>query len=160
MKLSGTLAEKGLHVFDGESHKHEGHDVPRIWIVVADRLQAHIFRKTPHGIERIADARPGHSHASHEDKGGHSFHGYDAKSQKTHHDDGGFVQKLAAWLDTAEREHIFDRLVIVAAPRTLGDIREALSKNVFSRVAAEVDKELTEMPEAKIKEHLDKIIWF
>lgn len=160
MKLSGTLAEKGLHAFDGEPHKHEGHEVPRIWIVVADRMQAHIFRKTSKGIERIADAKPGHSLATHEHKGGGSFHGYDQKSGKNHHDDAGFIQKLAAWLDTAERERIFDRLVIVAAPRTLGDIRAALSKNVFTRVTAEVDKELTEMPEAKIKEHLNDIIWF
>jgi protein required for attachment to host cells len=48
----------------------------------------------------------------------------------------------------------------VAAPRTLGDLREALSKNVFSRVTAEVAKELTEMPETKIKQQLNKIVWF
>lgn len=160
MKLSGTLAEKGLHAFDGEPHTHQGHDIHRFWIVVADRIQAHIYRKTVRGFERIADAKMGHSHATHETSAGNVFHGYDPGSQKHGHTDGAFIGKLAAWLDTAEREKIFDRLVLVAAPRTLGDLREALSKNVFSRVTAEVDKELTEMPEAKIKQHLEKIVWF
>ena len=48
----------------------------------------------------------------------------------------------------------------MAAPRTLGDMRGALSKNVFSRIVAEVDKELTEIPEAKLKKHLNEIVWF
>lgn len=160
MKLSGTLAEKGLHAFDHEPHKHQGHEIHRIWVVVADRTQAHVYRKTPKGFERIADAKMGHSHATHETTGGDAFHGYDAGSQLHYRGDGAFIEHFAGWLDTAEREKIYDRLILVAAPRTLGDLREALSKNVFSRVMAEVDKELTEMPETKIKKHLEKIVWF
>lgn len=160
MKLSGTIAEKGFHAFDGEPHKHQGHDIHRIWIVVADRTQAHIYRKTVKGFERIADARMGHSSGTHETTSGAVFHGYDAKSQLNARGDGAFIVHLAEWLDTAEREKAYDRLILVAAPRTLGDLRDALSKNAFSRVTAEVDKELTEMPEAKIKQHLGKIVWF
>lgn len=160
MKLSGTLAEKGLHAFDSEAHAHQGHKVPRIWVVVADRTQAHIFRKTSHGFENIADAKMGHSHGTHETTQGHAFHGYDVKSQRHTKGDGAFIEKLAGWLDTAEREGVYDRLILVAAPRTLGDMRDSLGKNVFSRIVAEVDKELTEMPEAKIKKHLDDIVWF
>ncbi len=160
MKLSGTLAEKGIHAFDAEPHKSQGHDIPRIWLIVADREHAILFRKTPAGLERIADAQKGHSKGKHDDGKGTGFHGYDAKSAHQHHGDGAFIQNLAAWLDTAEREHVFDRLVLVAAPRTLGYFRESLSKNVFSRVAAEVDKDLTKLPEAEIKDHLKDVIWF
>lgn len=158
MKLSGTLAEKGLHAFDHEPHHHAGHEIPRIWIIVADRFKAHIFRKTKQGMERIADARVGGG--VHENEGRAGFHGYDARSEKRHHDDGGFIHKLADWLDLAERENAYDRLVLVAAPRTLGDLRNVITPSVHTRVAAEVDKELTEMAETEIKKHLEDIIWF
>ncbi|TAL31943.1 MAG: host attachment protein [Alphaproteobacteria bacterium] len=160
MKLSGILAEKGLHAFDSEPSTHQGHSVPRIWIVVADSVRAHIFRKTPHGFETIAEAKTGHSQGTHETSQGDVFHGYDVKSRNHNKGDGAFIEKLATWLDIAEREHVYDRLILVAAPRTLGDMRESLSKNVFSRIIAEVDKELTEMPEAKVKKHLNEIVWF
>src|ERR1700744_6561551 len=87
MKVSGKLAEKGLHAFDGEPHMHAGIKVPRLWIVVADREKAHIYRKTAEGIERIADAKMGHDHTNHESAGsrGASHYGYDARSKKIHH---------------------------------------------------------------------------
>jgi protein required for attachment to host cells len=160
MRLSGILAEKGLHVFDNEPRTHQGHDLPRIWVVVADSTQAHIFRKTPKGFENIADARIGHSAGEHPNGGAELFHGYDARSRLHYSGHGAFVEKLAGWLDRAEQEKVYDRLILVAAPRTLGDLRDVLSKNVFSRVIAEVDKELTEMPEAKVKKHLNDIVWF
>jgi protein required for attachment to host cells len=158
MKLSGTLAEKGLHAFDSEPRHHAGHEIPRIWIVVVDRIQAHVFRKTPNGMERIADAKRGT--AVHENQGSAGFHGYDVRSEKHHHDDSVFLPKLATWLDVAEREKAYDRLVLVAAPRTLGDLRKMMSKNVHARIAAEVDKELTEMSENELRKHLDDIVWF
>lgn len=159
MKLSGVLAERGLHAFDKEPHTHAGNAIPRIWIVVADRVRAHIFRKTAQGMDHIATAVPAGGSGD-ADKGGSGFHGYDVGSANTHHGDGAFIQKLSAWLDEAEREKAFDRLVLVAAPRTLGDLRTAVSKNVHMRIAAEVAKELTEMPEPDIKKHLADIVWF
>jgi len=162
MKVSGKLAEKGLHAFDDEPHMHAGIKIPRFWIIVADREKAHIYRKTSTGMERIADARLGHDHSHHETAGsrGASHHGYDERSEKTHHSDGAFIQKLMAWLDLASKENVFDRLVLVASPHTLGDIRAALSKDVRCRIAAEVDKDLIKMPEKEIEEHLAKIVWF
>lgn len=160
MKLSGTLAEKGFHAFDAEPKTHQGHQLSRIWIVVADGVQAHIYRKTPKGFETIAEAKKGHSRAHHETGGEKAFHGYDARSRLHNKGEAGFIEHLAGWLDQAEREQAFDRLILVAAPRTLGDMRDALSKNVFSRIVAEVSKELTEMPEAKVKKHLNEIVWF
>lgn len=162
MKVSGKLAEKGLHAFDNEPRTHAGIKIPRLWIIVADREKAHIYRKTPQGMERIADARMGHDHSHHETVGsrGASHHGYDARSEKMHHSDGAFIKKLAAWLDLASKENVFDRLVLVASPHTLGDIRASLSKAMHACIAAEVDKDLIKMPEKEIEAHLAKIVWF
>ena len=162
MKLSGKIAEKGLHAFDKEPRTHGGIEVPRLWVVVADREKAHIYRKTPKGIERIADAKTGHAGSHHQEagSGGTVHHGYDVKSEKRHHKDSGFIQKLTEWLESASRENVFDRLILVASPHTLGDIRSSLGKNIQARITAEVDKDLIKLSEKEIEEHLSNVVWF
>lgn len=161
MKLSGILAEKGLHAFDGEPHAVEGVRIPREWIVVADREQAHIYRKTPHKVERIADAVAGHAKSNHEEAGsrGALSHGYDAHSEKKHHGDSAFLQRLSIWIDAAVAEHVFDRLVLVAPPHALGDIRTLLKKKTQEVIIAEVDKDWIKLPQKEIEENLSKLAW-
>lgn len=160
MKVSGILAEKGLHAFDKEPRLHNGVEFPRLWFVVADREKAHIYRKTPKGIERIADIKIGDAHSKHEDKGPSStaHHGYDVRSEKKHHADGGFVHKLSAWLEMASKEKVFDRIALVASPHMLGELRAVTSKNIQGRIAAEVNKDLLKLPEKEIEDRLSEIV--
>jgi protein required for attachment to host cells len=160
MMVTGTLAEKGFQVFNKEFHAEIARGIPRIWIVVADGVQAHIFRKAGKGIERIAHAKPGHSAASHQDNGGTAFHGYDVRSEKSHHGEGAFIKNLAVWLDEAERAKSFDRLVLVADPRTLGDLRAGLGDQVQLRVVAEEAKDLVKLSDQEILHHLEGVVWF
>ena len=162
MKVSGILAEKGLHAFDGEPRMHVGIEIARVWIIVADREKAHIYRKTSHGIQRIADIKIGDAKSKHEDTGTSSaaHQGYDVRSEKKHHNDNGFIRKLSAWLDLAAKEKVFDRLVLVAAPHTLGELRVTLSKDIYGHIAAEVNKDLMGLPEKEIEEHLTEVVWF
>jgi protein required for attachment to host cells len=48
----------------------------------------------------------------------------------------------------------FDRLVLVAPPRTLGELRRHLHKEVASRVVAEIAKDLTNHPGDKLEKVL------
>lgn len=152
MKLSGTLAEKGLHAFDSESRLHNGVVMPRVWIVVADREKALIYRKTAEGIERIANAKTGHN-SDGADTGGAVHHGYDTQARK-HGRDHGFIRKLAGWIDAAEKSGAFEHIILVASPRTLGDIRSLLGKNVESRIKAEIAKDLANFPDREIELNL------
>ena len=52
----------------------------------------------------------------------------------------------------------FDRLVIAAAPAALGDLRPALSEEVRRAILAELPKDLTKVPTARLAEHLDGVI--
>lgn len=155
MKVSGQLADKGLHAFDGESLMRDGVKIQHLWIVAADRENAHVYRKTPKGIERIADIKIGHEHSG---SGGAAHHGYDEKSEKRHHHDAAFTQKLAAWLDQAAKENVFDKIILAASPHALGDLRSSLSKNVHDRIMAEVDKDFIKLPEKELEERLAGII--
>ncbi len=168
MKLTGALAEKGFHDLGKEKHTNAGHEVPRLWIVVADRVKALIFRKMPEGLELIGDAKAasGKGHLGKTDNykvsragGGGAGHGHDPRQEKQHHGDKAFIHNLALWLEEAEREKAFDRLALVAAPHTLGDIRSALSKTVHARVTVEIDKDLTKLSENDIRDHLKGVAW-
>jgi len=65
-----------------------------------------------------------------------------------------FAASLAAGLDKRLANGEYDRLVIAAAPETLGVMRSALSERVRSAVLAEVAKDLTKLSPAQVKAQL------
>jgi protein required for attachment to host cells len=167
MKISGQIIDGGFDGLKKEPHIHAGHAVPRIWVIVADRKRAHIYRKTAESLEKIADANAdgkdmvimGHSEIKGHFLPSHGASHHDQRDDE-YQDDMNFVHGLAGWLDQAVREDAFDRIVVVAAPRTLGNIRAALTHPVHARVMAEISKELTKLDPKKLREELAKIIWF
>lgn len=48
----------------------------------------------------------------------------------------------------------FESVVLVAPPRALADLRQAISDNVRAAVVAELDKDLTRLPVTDIARHL------
>ena len=64
------------------------------------------------------------------------------------------VHQLADALAEGLAQKAYDRLVIVAAPPALGDLRAALSEHVRTKVTAEVAKDLTKTPDTKLTQHL------
>jgi protein required for attachment to host cells len=65
-----------------------------------------------------------------------------------------FAQGLAGGLDKRLADGEYDRLVIAAAPETLGVIRQALSDRVRAVVLGEVAKDLTKIPNPQLRLHL------
>lgn len=57
-----------------------------------------------------------------------------------------FADDLAAMLYRRAHAHRFERLILAAAPQTLGALRKTLHREVAERVVAEVDKDLTNLP--------------
>lgn len=70
-----------------------------------------------------------------------------------------FAADLAETLYQKAHRNEFDRLVLVASPQVLGDLREALHQEVRDRIVAEVPKTLTNHPvdqiEKLVKRELD-----
>ena len=67
-----------------------------------------------------------------------------------------FAKEVAHRLYGAAHAGKFDKLVVVAPPLVLGDLRKAWHVEVASRVIAEVDKTLTKHPIAKIERLLTR----
>jgi protein required for attachment to host cells len=69
-----------------------------------------------------------------------------------------FAKEMARVLDHAATDGAFDRLVLVAPPKTLGDLRGALAAATRKRVTAEIDKDLTQVSPGELGDHLAKVL--
>ena len=61
-------------------------------------------------------------------------------------------------LDQAAAAGAFERLILVAPPRTLGDLRAALAAATRKRVTGELDKDLTQVSLGEMPEHLGALL--
>jgi protein required for attachment to host cells len=124
------------------------------WIAVADSAHATIYAQTapgaplnpvPDGVlaspnlkgREIVSDRPGRSF----DSAGQGRHATESEVDPRRQQDIEFVREVATRLEDHAKRGDFDRLILVAPPRTLGDLRAALDKNAKSRIAAEIAKD-------------------
>lgn len=171
MKVTGRIKEEGLGALASEVALREGVKVPRIWVVVADAGVARIFRKPNSHLELVGEMFPEETTQAgltndtvgrlvSSGGGGSVHHKYEPHMEAGRQDALQFARELADWLEIAVREDIFDRFVLVAAPRTLGELRAAMPKAVQGRIVAEVDKDLTNLDERALHKALNDVLWF
>ncbi|MBU1304421.1 MAG: host attachment protein [Alphaproteobacteria bacterium] len=141
------------------------------WILIADGAQARVLENTGPGkglqqvkgldwtmtplqAQDIVTDRPGRSFSSN----GSGRSAMEPKTDPVEHRETEFVKAVAASLDTQLQAGAFDRLVIVAAPIALGDIRKAMTPAVKKAVVAELSKDLTNLPTAQLPQHLEGVL--
>ncbi len=147
----------------------------RIWFVIADGSHARFLQRTapsaelePALAEEMVDP-VAHSFARDlkEDRPGRSFdspgaggarHAIEPRRdphvlRKEH-----FAHRVAEVINDAAAHDRFDALVLVAPPKTLGEIRAALGEPAKRRVVAESPKELIKIPRVELAGHLDAIL--
>jgi protein required for attachment to host cells len=138
----------------------------RTYILVADGARAHLLLSEGRGkplIEvpgsdlrhdtkldhELSSDRPGRVHES-ANVSRHAIEREDLHQREKER----FAQSLAEALDKRLANREYDRLVIAAAPETLGVIRSALSDRVRAVILGEVAKDLTKIPNPQIRPHL------
>jgi protein required for attachment to host cells len=141
------------------------------WILIADGARAAIYANhgPGKGLAPVegevfeGDHRPGREIMS--DKPGRSFesvgttrHAIEPRNDPHRELKRDFAERLAAILDERLTAKAFDRVVLVAPPATLGDLRAALSEQVRSAVYAELDKDLTKTPDIELPQHLGAVL--
>jgi protein required for attachment to host cells len=102
----------------------------------------------------ILTDRAGRSYESH----GHARHAKGDAVDPHRELKRAFARPIAKALDERLAEGRFERLVVVAPPPALGDLREALSKTVRAKVVAEVAQDLVKTPKARIWPHLESVL--
>lgn len=143
----------------------------KTWILVADGARARIYLNDGpgHGIKEISqhasqqamkpsrdiDAdRPGRTFNS----AGEGRHAMEPPTDAKRHAKQEFAAELADTLKAALNAHKFDRLVVVAAPMTLGDLRKQFDKTVLNKVHGEIPKDLTSCDKDEITEQLGSVL--
>lgn len=69
-----------------------------------------------------------------------------------------FAREMAKVLDAAAANKAFDRLILIAPPATLGDLRMELSDTTRKMVTAELPKDLTRHAEQELPQHLGAVL--
>jgi protein required for attachment to host cells len=138
------------------------------WIVAADGKRAVFFENhgVGKGVQPLDELNERHdvprSHEIMSDRQGHMRGGPAAagsgamlpRNDPHEFEEKRFEEHVAQELDAAAQAKRFDRLIIAAPPRALGNIREALSKQTRALVIAEYDKDFTKSSIPDLAEHL------
>lgn len=145
----------------------------KLWVVVADGARVRIFRPDGErrgldpvheelyeparmkGAELLAD-KPGRTFDRTHDQGRHAMEP-DTNPKRVEKEK--FAYRIAELLEQGLNQGRYGELLLVAAPRTLGDLRDALSERVRACIAREIDKDLTTLPQPELEERLKPVIW-
>jgi protein required for attachment to host cells len=140
-------------------------------IVVADSSRARIFtadsaRSPLNEIETMAHPE-GRIHEQNlvsdmpgkeSGKGGGGDHAYQEKIEPKKQEMIAFAKRIADYLDDARKANKLEKLLIVAAPAFLGELRTHLSNETIEKIAFELDKNLAHHDVEDIRKHLSTFL--
>jgi protein required for attachment to host cells len=143
----------------------------RYWALVANGGQARIveMRRKPYEFRPVAELVSEAQHLTSKDlvsdasgrvyhTQGPGTHAMQPRSDPQETAEGQFARSLADKLDKAANLGRFERLLIVADPRTLGRMRTLLNRTVAARVADEVALDLVSLPPNQLEPRLKKLL--
>jgi protein required for attachment to host cells len=141
------------------------------WIVVAESARAKIFTISgpkgrlrevaglSHPESRLHDTQltsdvPGRSFDSH----GQGRHAMEQATDPQEREAHAFALEIARHIERGQSEAGFDSLVLVAPPKFLGRLRQALSRPARDAVVGELDKNLLEADAETLERHLSELL--
>ncbi len=141
------------------------------WVLVADGARARLFINQGAGTglnpalgqefigtnlprRDIVSDRPGRTF----DSAGEGRHAMEPPTDPKRHEKRVFAHELAQILDDGRKANAFDRLVIVAPPDALGDLRAAFGDELKRMIGGELNKDLTKVPTRELPDHLGSLL--
>jgi len=141
------------------------------WVLVADGQRARILQNDGpgKGLAPVPPGEIGHANPPTREQGadrpgrtqesvGGARHAMEPRADWHRAEKARFAAELAGRLERAARDDAFERLILIAPPQPLGDLRKALPESVRARVAAEIDKDLTHAADAEVARHLAAVL--
>lgn len=143
----------------------------RTWVVVADGARARALENTgigkgldpspafemqvePRPTRDLGSDRPGRVH----DRFGPGRHAMEPKADWHQQEKADFLNTVVERLDTAARDGVFDRLVLIAPASAMGYLRGALADRTRALIAGEITKDLTHGTLSEIERHIDGVL--
>jgi protein required for attachment to host cells len=144
---------------------------PIIWVLVADAARARLFQvEQPRqtlapalGEEligsnlrsrEIGSDRPGRTF----DSGGQGRHAMEPPTDPARHAQEEFARDVVRLLDEKRTSRAFERLIVVAPPQFLGDLRGLMPQQLRESVSAEIAKDLSKLPAHELQDHLRDVL--
>ena len=141
------------------------------WVLVADGGQAIIYSND--GPNRGLEPVPGHRYETElpmdrelrSDRPGRGFdsgsgarHGISPPTDYHRLEKERFSEAIAETVEKAALAEEFDRLIVVAEPRTLGVLRDALGPHAKAKLIGDLDRNLTDRTAAQIAESIGNLL--
>lgn len=141
------------------------------WILIADATRARLLRNEGpgRGVQPVSGTEleginlPGREIMA--DRPGRTFdsvglgrHAKEPRTDPREVERVRFTREIADALEEGLKRGAYDRLVLVAPPRTLGQLRAELPKAVRDRVSVELDKDLVHVPDHDLPDHLGAVM--
>jgi protein required for attachment to host cells len=141
------------------------------WILIADGAHARLFVNAGvgKGLEPaldqefigvnlpsrdIASDRPGRTF----DSVGPGRHAMQLPTDPHRYEKQAFARELAQRLDEARKEGRFDRIVVIASPETLGDLRASFSKPLLDAIHGELPKNLIKVSIHELPAYVSEVL--
>jgi protein required for attachment to host cells len=141
------------------------------WIVLADGMHARVLRQDKHGAplvpaldhELYEPAVHGFSRDLKSDAPGRAFdtggrHAMEPRTDPKTHEKQLFAARVAELINTAADQKTFDQLILVAPPKTLGELRAQLDAHARKLVIGEVPRDLLKIPATELPAHLADVL--
>jgi len=141
------------------------------WILVAHRSGAQIYEKRGKKLELLKEIAHAEGRLQDKDLGtdkpGRSFdrvgkgrHAMGREQQRAaEHEAMRFIRQLAGLLEDGRVHNRFSKLVLVAEPRFLGEMRAALTPETGALISTTQGKDLAWMDTQAIKAYLQDVTW-
>ena len=91
-------------------------------------------------------------------KGGGGDHAYQEKIEPKREEMIEFAKRIADYLDETRKANKLNKLIIIAAPAFLGELRTHLSSETSEKIVFELDKNLAHHSEEDIRHHLSQFL--
>lgn len=143
---------------------------PRTWYVVTDGGRARILQKRDaqdafdihrefvsadihRHTHELGMERPGRTHES----ASSAHHALQPREDLHRADKRNFIYEVARALNEANTRDEFDRLILVAPAHALGELNQALDAPTQRKIAAQLQKDLTNVPNADLAKHFTNL---
>lgn len=91
-------------------------------------------------------------------KGGGGDHAFQEKIEPKEQEMIEFAKRVADYLDDTRKANKLNKLLLVAAPAFLGELRTHLSNETSEKIVFELDKNLAQHSIEDIRQHLSKFL--
>jgi protein required for attachment to host cells len=123
-------------------------------IAVADGRKLELFRNNGDEVNLKLDALATPDLNAHATDSGHHHHSSSANPARHLQEEDAFAAAAVGWLNHQTIDGHIENLIVIAAPRTLGEMRRHYHVTLKNKLLAELSKEMTGQPADKIAHEL------